>query len=308
MNVAVVDIGTNSVRLFIVGERAEPLEREMTITRLGQGVDVTGNLHPDAIARTLAALSSFGALIRQHGVGRIRATATSAARDARNREPFFDAVEAALGARPELLSGEEEARLSFRGATAGLPSSDGPFLVIDVGGGSTEFVLGSSDPEALISLDIGAVRLTERHLPSDPPRPEELAACQADIALRLDAVRSAVPVSRARCTIGVAGSITTLASLSLGLTRYDAGATHHARLSRERIAALFARLASSTIEQRRRLLAEPKRAEVIVGGAAIVLGVLREFDIDELLVSETDILDGLASELIAGSPRTHTGC
>jgi exopolyphosphatase / guanosine-5'-triphosphate,3'-diphosphate pyrophosphatase len=300
MNVAALDIGTNSVRLLITNERGDELEREMTITRLGQGVDVSGSLHPDAIARTIAALAEYGASLRRHGVTRVRAAATSAARDADNSAQFFDEAERVLGARPELLAGEEEARLSFQGATTGLLAEDGPYLVVDIGGGSSEFVLGSSDPEALISIDIGSVRLSERHYHSDPPRPEELAACLADIARELRAVAAAVPVARARRMIGVAGSITALASLSKGLTRYDAAATHHALLARDEVERLYARLAAARVAERRVMLAEPKRAEVIVGGAAILLAILREFDLTELLVSERDILDGLAFSLTAG--------
>jgi exopolyphosphatase/guanosine-5'-triphosphate,3'-diphosphate pyrophosphatase len=297
VNVAAVDIGTNSVRLLITDERGRELDRRMQITRLGQAVDVSGSLHPDAIARTLAVLAEYGEAIRQHAVVRTRAAATSAARDAANSQEFFDGAERALGTRPELLPGDEEALLSFRGATFGLDASQGPFLVVDIGGGSTEFVLGSSEPSALISVNMGCVRMTERYLKSDPPTPEELDACQSEIARILEDVKRAVPVQQARRMIGLAGTITTLASLQQGLTHYDPTRTHHARLTRAAVGQLFVRLSSVDVATRRGMLLEPKRAEVIVGGVAVLAMILREFGIEELMVSESDILDGLAASL-----------
>ncbi len=297
MNVAAVDIGTNSVRLLITDAQGRELERRMQITRLGQGVDVSGSLHADAIVRTVEVLRAYGQAIARHGVGRVRAVATSAARDAANRVLFFDAVHEALGVQPELLHGEQEARLSFAGATSGLDPEQGPFLVIDIGGGSTELVLGTRAPEQLISVDIGCVRMTERHLHADPPTPEQLEACFADARRELAAVRGAIDVARARCTIGLAGTVTALAALQLGLTHYDARRTHHARLTRPQVEALFARLHKCELDTRRRMLAEPKRAEVIVGGVCVLLAILRELDISILMVSESDILDGLAASL-----------
>ncbi|HEY2735725.1 MAG TPA: hypothetical protein VGI70_17125, partial [Polyangiales bacterium] len=297
VNVGAVDIGTNSVRLLITDAQGRELDRRMQITRLGQGVDVTKSLHPEAIARTVSVLAEYGAALRAHGVTRIRAAATSAARDADNSALFFDAAEKALGARPELLPGEEEALLSFRGATAGLDLSQGPFLVIDIGGGSTEFVLGSEAPEALISVNIGCVRVTERYLKSDPPSAPELAAAEAEIARVLGSVKAAVPVERAKRTIGLAGTITALASLAQGLRHYDPTRTHRALLTRDEVEEWFVRLASANVESRRGMLAEPKRAEVIVGGALVLRTLLRRFDIRALMVSEADILDGLAASL-----------
>ena len=297
MNVAAIDIGTNSVRLLIADDNGVQLDRRMQITRLGQDVDRTGELHPDAIARTVAVLAEYAAAIREHGAGRIRAVATSAARDARNSEEFFGRAERALGVRPELLPGEEEARLSFAGATAGLRRADAPFLVVDIGGGSTEFVLGSEQPEALISVPMGCVRMTERHLTSDPPAPEELERCMADVRALLAGVRRAVPVERARCMIGLAGTVTTLASMALDLRTYDPARTHHSRLTRTQVEALFLRLSRANVQERRGMLTEPKRAEVIVAGSAVLLTILRELAIDELIVSESDILDGLAASL-----------
>jgi exopolyphosphatase/guanosine-5'-triphosphate,3'-diphosphate pyrophosphatase len=297
MNVAAVDIGTNSVRLLITDAAGRELERHMKITRLGQGVDVTGSLHPDAIARTQEVLTDYGALIRKHQVTRVRAAATSAARDAKNSAVFFDAAEAALGTRPELLPGEDEARFSFLGATSGLDVKEGPFLVVDIGGGSTEFVLGSTAPEQLISVDMGCVRMTERHLKSDPPTQAEIAACLADTRDVLERVRAAVDVKRMRRMVGLAGTITMLGALAKGLTRYDPGQTHHMLLTHVQVEGLCERLCKASVEQRRKLLFEPKRAEVIVGGALVLLAILREFGITELMVSETDILDGLAASL-----------
>jgi exopolyphosphatase/guanosine-5'-triphosphate,3'-diphosphate pyrophosphatase len=297
MNVAAIDIGTNSVRLLITDSRGAELDRRMEITRLGQDVDRTGSLHPDAVARTVAVLGEYGGAIRQHVVGRIRAAATSAARDASNSAEFFDAAERAIGVRPELLSGEEEAQLSFRGATTGVDPAQAPFLVVDIGGGSTEFVLGTDQPEALISVPMGCVRMTERHLKTDPPTREQLERCMADVRDVLAQVRRAVPVERARRMIGLAGTITTLASLALGLRKYDPSRTHHSMLAVAQVETLFARLSSADVHARRSMLTEPKRAEVIVGGTAVLLTILREFGIDALMVSESDILDGLAASL-----------
>lgn len=294
--VAAVDIGTNSVRLLIADQHGSELERPMRITRLGQGVDVTGALAAEAIARTVAVLREYRDLCRRHGVQRLRATATSAARDASNSAEFFEQAEQALGVRPELLSGADEARLSFRGATADLPRAAGPFLIMDIGGGSTELVVGESEPEALVSLQLGCVRMTERHLKSDPPSAAELAACLADVESTLGAAHG-IDARRAKRVVGLAGTVTALSALELGLSRYDAQRTHHSTLTRAQVQASFGKLSAVPIVERRRLLVEPQRADVIVGGAAVLLGCLRHFDIDELLVSEHDILDGLAASL-----------
>jgi len=298
-NVAAVDIGTNSVRLLITDAQGNELERHMQVTRLGQGVDVTGSLHPDAIARTVEVLTRYGELVRRHGVARakIRAAATSAARDAKNSKEFFDAAEAALGARPELLPGEDEARFSFLGATSGLDPAAGPYLVVDIGGGSTEFVLGTHAPEQLISVDMGCVRMSERHLKSDPPTIGELAACASDVRRVLEQVRAAVDVGRMRRMVGLAGTITALGAMAKGLARYDPKATHHMVLTRGAAREAYEKLARATLEERRGMIIEPKRAEVIVGGALVLLGILDAFGIEELMVSETDILDGLAASL-----------
>jgi len=296
-HVGAVDIGTNSARLLITDASGREIVREMHITRLGQGVDVTGALHPDAIARTVHVLKEYGALLQKHGVTRIRATATSAARDATNRDVFFNAAKDALSVMPELLPGEQEALLSFRGATQGIDTAQGPFLIVDIGGGSTEFVLGQTEPEALISVDMGCVRMTERHLKHDPPTPEEIAACFADVKAILARVRGQIPVARARRMIGLAGTITTLGAMAKGLTHYDPTQTHGMTLTRDQVEVSFARLATADLEARRKLLPDPKRADVIVGGAAVLLTLLRELDVGELTVSESDILDGLAASV-----------
>jgi exopolyphosphatase/guanosine-5'-triphosphate,3'-diphosphate pyrophosphatase len=296
--VGAVDIGTNSVRLLIVDAEGRQLERTMRMTRLGQGVDVSGSLAPDAIARTTAVLAEYAARLRSHGVRRVRAAATSAARDAKNGQVFFDAAQAALGVRPELLSGDAEARLSFDGATHGLPKSDGPFLVIDLGGGSTEFVLGTDRPEAEISVQMGCVRMTERYLRSDPPTAYELEACAAGVRSVLAPVPAVVDVKKARCAVGLAGTVTALSAMQLGLTTYDATRTHHSRLSAAQVVTLCTRLASAPLIERRRMLVDPQRAELIVGGALVLSTLLSELGIEQLLVSERDILDGLAASLL----------
>jgi exopolyphosphatase/guanosine-5'-triphosphate,3'-diphosphate pyrophosphatase len=298
MNVAAIDIGTNSVRLLITDAQGNELVRLMQVTRLGQGVDVTGELHPDAIARTNAVLRTYREQITRHAAGRLRATATSAARDAKNSALFFDEAEQILGQRPELLPGEEEAALSFQGATSGLTSKfSGPYLVIDIGGGSTEFVLGLAEPEQLISTNMGCVRMAERHLRSDPHTQAELEACCAEVRAILQTVKQTIDVARARTVVGVAGTVTTIAALHLGLEQYDPTRTHHATLTRAQVEQVFSKLAAANVAERRAMMFDPKRAEVIVGGAAVLRTLMQELAIDELVVSEADILDGLAASL-----------
>jgi len=304
--VAAVDIGTNSTRLLVAdvdGDGADaalrPIERTMRITRLGAGVDAQRTLRADAIERTASVLREYGATIEQLGATRVRAAATSASRDARNRDEFFNAATEALrGVRPELLSGDEEAALSFLGATAGLREPT-PYLVVDVGGGSTEFVVGTDKPEGLISIDIGCVRLTEQFLQSDPPEPEELSNAVSAVRDHLADVGREVPgVAGAATLVGVAGTVTTLAAIELGLTTYDPNVVHHFRLSRQAAEDVFRTLATEPIAQRRHNPGlDPGRVDVIVGGAVIVVSILRHFGFAEMLVSETDILDGLARSL-----------
>jgi exopolyphosphatase/guanosine-5'-triphosphate,3'-diphosphate pyrophosphatase len=303
--VASVDIGTNSVRLLVADvdgggreARLVPVERLMRITRLGQGVDAARRLHPDAIARTTNVLREYGEVIRRLGATRVRATATSAARDSANRDEFFDAAADALGARPELLSGEDEAALSFLGATAELEEA-APYLVVDVGGGSTEFVVGTEKPEGAISIDIGCVRITEQFLHSDPPAAEELSQAVSVVRDHLADVDREVPgAASARTLVGLAGTVTTIAAVELGLAEYDRDAIHHFRLQRAAAEDVFRTLATEPADVRRHNPGlEPGRVDVIVGGALVVVSIMRHWGFDEMLVSEADILDGLVRSI-----------
>lgn len=300
-NLAAIDCGTNSTRLLVADESGKTIERLMRITRLGQGVDATGRLAPEAVARTVAVLEEYRKVMDGHGVERVRMTATSAARDASNREEFFAAATAAVGATPELLGGDEEGRLSFRGATAELDPDDGPFLVADIGGGSTEFVVGRSEPEGVLSTDIGCVRITEKFLHSDPPAAEELSQAFDIVRGHLDDVARVIPsVADVRRFVGLAGTVTTMAAVELGLADYDRDRIHHFVLTRAAAEDVFRTLAT---ESRRRRIHNPgleeARADVIVGGAIIVCAIMRYFEFAECLVSEADILDGLVLSLFA---------
>ena len=294
-----IDCGTNSTRLLVADESGTTVERLMRITRLGQGVDATGRLAPEAIARTVAVLEEYRKVLDQHGVERVRMTATSAARDASNRDDFFAAATAAVGVAPELLGGGEEARLSFLGATSELDPDDGPFLVADIGGGSTEFAVGTTEPDGVLSTDIGCVRITEKFLHSDPPAPEELSQAFDVVRGHLDDVARVIPsVAEVRRFVGLAGTVTTMAAVELGLADYDRDRIHHFVLTRAAAEDVFRTLAT---ESRRQRLYNPgleeARADVIVGGAVIVTAIMRYFDFAECLVSEADILDGLVLSL-----------
>jgi exopolyphosphatase/guanosine-5'-triphosphate,3'-diphosphate pyrophosphatase len=302
-----IDIGTNSVRLLVAdvdgaGEAAKPesLDRRIQITRLGQGVDESRRLDPEAISRTLDALREFRGALDELGVERARATATSAVRDADNRDEFLGSAADVLGFEPELLPGTEEARLSFLGATAGL-DEPAPYLTLDIGGGSTEFVVGTHEPEGLISVDTGSVRITEQHLRSDPPEPEELSEAVSVVRAHLADVEREVPAVRDAATlIGVAGTITTVAAIELGLTEYDRDKIHHFRLDRTAAEDVFRTLATEPVEVRRHNPGlEPGRVDIIVGGTLILVTIMRTFDFNELLVSEADILDGLVRSIDA---------
>ena len=294
--VAAVDCGTNSTRLLI-GDGRRSVERLMRITRMGEGVDATGRLAPQAIDRVVGVLREFRSSMDRHGVTRCRVTATSAARDAANRDEFFDVAEAVLGHRPELLSGIEEGRLSFAGATADLDPVDGPFLVLDIGGGSTEFVVGTTEVEGTLSCDIGCVRLTEQWIEHDPPLPEELVACLSIAEGHVDDVLRVVPsVAGARTLVGLAGTVSCVAAVEIGLATYDRDRIHHFRLSREAVEDVFRTLATETRAERLENPGmEEDRADVIVGGVAILVKVMRQMGFDECLVSESDILDGLVA-------------
>ena len=294
--VAAVDCGTNSTRLLI-GDGRRSVERLMRITRMGERVDATGRLAPQAIDRVVGVLREFRSSMDRHGVTRCRVTATSAARDAANRDEFFDVAEAVLGHRPELLSGIEEGRLSFAGATTDLDPVDGPFLVLDIGGGSTEFVVGTTEVEGTLSCDIGCVRLTEQWIEHDPPLPEELVACLSIAEGHVDDVLRVVPAAAgARTLVGLAGTVSCVAAVEIGLATYDRDRIHHFRLSREAVEDVFRTLATETRAERLENPGmEEDRADVIVGGVAILVKVMRQMGFDECLVSESDILDGLVA-------------
>jgi exopolyphosphatase/guanosine-5'-triphosphate,3'-diphosphate pyrophosphatase len=296
-SVAAIDIGSNSVRLLVVGPDGTERCREMEITRLAEGVDQSGRLGAEAMARTLEVLGRYACLLREHGAARVRVTGTSAARDAQNRDEFFDRVERTVGSRPELLSGGAEAALAFAGATADQAASAGPFVTLDIGGGSTEFAFGSGAPERSISLDMGCVRISERFLRSDPPTSAELAAAGAFIRTQLERADAEVPCRRANTWLGLAGTVTSLAACDAGIRRYDPSVTHGYRLARSSVEALHAELAARPAARRSELLLDPKRAGVIVGGSAILVDVMRHFELDHVTVSERDILDGLAASL-----------
>jgi exopolyphosphatase/guanosine-5'-triphosphate,3'-diphosphate pyrophosphatase len=306
-----IDCGTNSIRLLIAdleGGRLRDVHRETRIVRLGQGVDATGQFAPDALARTRAALADYAALLRAHGAERVRMVATSAARDVSNRDVFFamtaDVLGAVLpGSIAEVITGAEEAELSFRGAVGELNSAGAPFVVVDLGGGSTEIVLGGDrlggkKVVASYSADIGCVRLTERCLHSDPPTAEEIEAARQVVRERLEVALGVVPVEGARTWIGLAGTMTTLSALAHNMTAYDAAAIHLSRVAGNDLLAVCERLIGMTRSQRAALPPMHEgRADVIGGGAIVVQELARELraraGIDELIVSEHDILDGI---------------
>ena len=296
MRVAAIDCGTNSVRLLIAdvaGDRLTDVARRMQIVRLGEGVDRTGRLAPEAIERTRRALLDYAAEIAASGVTRVRMVATSASRDASNAADFRAMVRGVLGVDPEVISGDEEARLSFTGAVRGL-DAEPPYLVVDIGGGSTEFVTGRSTVSAALSVDIGCVRMTERHLRSDPPNAAEIAAAERDITAAVDRALAAVGGRDARTLVGLAGSVTTVTALALGLPEYDADRIHHARASYDAVAKATADLLTATVADRRALpVMHPGRADVIGAGALILRIVMERSGQPAVVASEHDILDGI---------------
>jgi exopolyphosphatase/guanosine-5'-triphosphate,3'-diphosphate pyrophosphatase len=327
--VAAVDCGTNSLRLLVADVdpgRAEitDVARRMEIVRLGQGVDQTGRLAPEALARTMSVLRDYADIIAGSAAQAVRMVATSATRDADNAAEFVRRVSEVLGIAPEVLSGAQEAMLSFTGATAELAAGDGgPFLVADIGGGSTEFVLGpavalgavaprvagpgaaapgaAGPPESgdrAISVNIGCVRMTERHLRGDPPTAAEVAAATADIDAALDMVADALPVRQARTLIGLAGSVTTVAAIAMGLPAYDTARIHHARVSAADVHTVTRDLLAQTRAARAAIgVMHPGRVDVIGGGALVLDRIMERFGFAEVLVSEHDILDGIAWSL-----------
>lgn len=297
-NVAAIDCGTNSIRLLISSSSGIELVREMEIVKLGEGVDRTKNFSPEAVARTLKALRRFKELIDQHDVVRVRFCATSATRDAQNREIFTIPVEEILGVAPEVIVGTEEARLSFLGATAELSRELAPFLVIDIGGGSTEFVLGTSDVIAAISVDIGCVRMTERHFSLDPPSADEIANARRDINKAIDRASESVAISSAKTLIAVAGTATTVAAAALHLPEYDRVQIHGARISAERTVEISEWLLSLTRAKRAGLgYMHPGRVEVIAAGSLVLAEIIKCTGAREFVASERDILDGIVATL-----------
>lgn len=321
MRLGAIDVGTNTTRLIVaevVQGGYRDLERRLTFTRLGQGVDSNSKLHPEAVERTLKAIAEYCALCGEMGVGKIRVAGTSALRDATNPHDFLEGVRRLTGEEPEILSGEEEARLSFLGATGDMEPDI--YLVCDIGGGSTEFVLGDTwrrdtpDPQATegrrsgqrgvaqirsISLDVGSVRLTERHLASDPPATEEMLVMEAAIDEALVRAKAQLGDVSSAKMVGVAGTITTMAAVHLGLEAYDPTRTHHLRMGRAHVDSLYHTLASLPIERRKALPSMPEgRADVIVAGASILSRAMRAWKFDEVTVSERDILDGLVIDMM----------
>jgi exopolyphosphatase/guanosine-5'-triphosphate,3'-diphosphate pyrophosphatase len=297
--VASIDCGTNSIRLLVAdlppdgtGELVD-IDRQMEIVRLGQGVDRTGRLAPEAIERTRVALARYAGRIRALGAERVRMVATSATRDAANAGEFRDMVLATLGVAPEVITGRQEAELSFTGAVRGLPPAR--YLVVDIGGGSTEFVLGTSTVEIGISVDIGCVRMTERHLRSDPPTREQIDAATVDIEAAVDKALSVVgPVADATL-VGVAGTVTTVAAIALDLPEYQPQRIHHSRVSTQDVDRVVADLLAMTYEQRMALpVMHPGRKDVIGAGGLILRIILGRAGVPLMVASEHDILDGIA--------------
>jgi exopolyphosphatase / guanosine-5'-triphosphate,3'-diphosphate pyrophosphatase len=309
VRVAAIDCGTNSLRLLIAdvdraaGQLAD-VDRRMEIVRLGEGVDATGRLAPEPLARTFRALRTYAGAIRDASATRVRMVATSATRDAANAGEFIAGVAAILGVAPEVLSGDEEALLSFTGATAELGAEPPPpYLVVDIGGGSTEFVIGTgaAQPAAALSVDIGCVRLTERYLHGDPPLAAEIAAATADIDAALDTVAAKVPVTTARTLIGLAGSVTTVAGIALGLAAYEPARIHHARIPAARVHEVTRALLGQTRQQRAGIaVMHPGRVDVIGAGALVLERVMARFGFGEVVASEHDILDGIAWSVVPG--------
>jgi exopolyphosphatase/guanosine-5'-triphosphate,3'-diphosphate pyrophosphatase len=297
MRVAAIDCGTNSIRLLVAdveGETLTDVSRRMEIVRLGEGVDRTGRLAPAAIERTRVVLGDYTAELRAAGARRVRMVATSASRDAANAGDFRAMVLDTLGSEPEVITGDEEARLSFTGAVRGL-DAPGPYLVVDIGGGSTEFVTGAGGVERALSVDIGCVRMTERHLPDDPPDPDQVAAARADIEAQVDRALLAVAPPAGATLVGLAGSVTTVAGLALGLDRYDPDRIHQARISRDAVAKVTDDLLAATRAQRLAMpVMHPGRADVIGAGALILRVIMERSGAESVIASEHDILDGIA--------------
>ena len=304
MRVAAIDCGTNSIRLLIAdvdGKNFREVARDMEIVRLGQGVDKTGQFDPEAVARTLKATEKYADVIRQKGVEKIRFCATSATRDATNRNFFIDGVKNILGIEPEVIPGTEEAALSFMGATKELLPSDGPFLVVDIGGGSTEFVLGTIEVEFAKSVNIGCVRMSERHLTSQPPTQEQIALATADIDVAITDAGNTVPFNQASTLVAVAGTATTVAAAALNLPEYDRYAIHLSRIPAQRVHEVAQMFQSMTRDEIAALgYMHPGRVDVITSGSLVLSRVMTLTGATEFVASESDILDGIAFVLARG--------
>jgi exopolyphosphatase/guanosine-5'-triphosphate,3'-diphosphate pyrophosphatase len=293
MSVAAIDIGTNSMRLLIVADDGTQIHRQVGVTALGRGVDATGRFDPARVNETLELMAEFGSMIRGLNVGRVAAVATSASRDAENGPEFVAAVAERIGATPEIIGGDREAALSFAGATVG--RADGTSLVIDIGGGSTEFILGREAPVEAVSIDMGSVRLTERCLSSRPASKRELS----DAATAVDEAFADVPHGEGAEVIGVAGTFTSLAAIALDLDAYDRSAVDGTCLAQETIDSIVGRLAAMSIQETARIPSlDPKRAPVILAGAVVASRALGAVRASEVIVSESDLLDALAAELL----------
>ena len=304
MRVAAIDCGTNSIRLLIAdidGNNFREVVRDMEIVRLGQGVDQTGQFHPDAIIRTLTAVDKFAAEIAKRGVEKIRFCATSATRDATNRHLFVDGVRERLGVEVEVISGNEEAALSFAGAIQDLDPSQGPFLVVDIGGGSTEFVFGTSTVEAARSVNIGCVRMSERHFANDPATSEQIELARTDIQAAIAIAAAEVPITKAKILVAVAGTATTVAAAGLNLAEYDRYAIHLARISANQVHNASAMFLTRNREERLALgYMHPGRVDVIAAGSLVLSEIMKATGASEFVASESDILDGMARSLVQG--------
>ena len=296
--VAAIDIGTNSTNLLIADAQGNDIVREVHVTGLGRGVVHNNMLNEDAIARTIARLQQYATLIQNHGVGTIRVTATEACRRATNASVFLDQAEAVLGTRPLIIAGTEEGRLAYSGALSHLPTHDGITLVIDIGGGSTEIMIGEKTLQHAVSFPVGTVVLTESHLSHDPPRPEELTNAIGFVTDFMDdLIRDHPEVLSATRVVGVAGSIVTIAAVEIGLKEFDAAALHGARMTRENVEEVFRTLATETLANRKFNPGLPAdRADVIVGGCCVLVGVMRKLRIPEIMVSVNNLLDGLVRD------------
>ena len=306
MRVAAIDCGTNSIRLLIAdihdGQFKE-VHRQMEVVRLGQGVDKNKAFDPEAIERTLKVTGEYARVIAAKGVEKVRFCATSATRDASNRQIFIDGVKAILGIEPEVIPGEEEAALSFMGATKELSALDGPFLVVDIGGGSTEFVLGTDRVESARSVNIGCVRMAERHLNQQPPTLDSVASATRDIDAAIAEAARDVAITTAKSLVCVAGTATTVAAAALELSEYDRYAIHLSRIPAQKVHDVAAMFQSMSREEIAALgYMHPGRVDVITSGSLVLSRVLRATGASEFIASESDILDGIAWGL-AREPR-----